>query len=154
LALLEKAADPDPAQATFYGHAKGVTRPHERASRYWRNAMYHELLDDWERIADLLAEHAIVGTHRRRHDGCVRLFPDGKSEAPWHFAGTFFWLRNRETFADDRWRRVWQPAGWGAEAWPGRMFAFEDSACVAFEGLDDVYNPDRYPDPIEDEEDW
>src|SRR5690606_265454 len=50
MALLERVANPDPAEATFYAHAKGVTRPDELGPELWRNAMYHELLDDWPRV--------------------------------------------------------------------------------------------------------
>ncbi len=156
LRLLESVADPDPHTATFYAHAKGVGKDvcclgPPRGSRYWRNAMYHELLDDWTRINELLIDSAIVGTHRRQHNENHQIYPDGQSTSPWHFAGTFFWFRNRNVFSTDRWREVWQPTGWGAEAWPGRMFDFEQSACVAYDGLEDLYNPDVYFPQIEDE---
>lgn len=157
LPLLERIQSDDPCEATFYAHAKGVAKDvlclgDPKGSRYWRNAMYRELLDDWERIAELLDEYPVVGTHRRLHSEQPNIFPDGQSSSPWHFAGTFFWFRNRDVFATDRWREVWQPAGWGAEAWPGRMFDFQQSACVAYDGLSDVYNPDSYFPQIEDDD--
>lgn len=156
LHLLESVADPDPHTATFYAHAKGVGKDvcclgPPRGSRYWRNAMYHELLDDWARINELLIDSAIVGTHRRQHNENHQIYPDGQSTSPWHFAGTFFWFRNNDVFSTDRWREIWQPTGWGAEAWPGRMFEFEQSACVAYDGLEDLYNPGVYFPQIEDE---
>ncbi len=156
LVLLESVADPDPQTATFYAHAKGVGKDvcclgPPRGSRYWRNAMYHELLDDWSRINELLIDSAIVGTHRRQHNEKHQIYPDGQSTSPWHFAGTFFWFRNQDVFSTEKWRDVWQPTGWGAEAWPGRMFDFEQSACVAYDGLEDLYNPDVYFPQIEDE---
>jgi PAS domain-containing protein len=156
LPLLKRIADPDPHTATFYAHAKGVAKDvlclgDPLGSRYWRNAMYHELLDDWERINELLEDYAIVGTHRRQHNEDHRIYPDGQSESSWHFAGTFFWFRNADVFATNQWREVWQPTGWGAEAWPGRMFDFEQSACVAYDGLVDHYNPASYDPQIEDE---
>lgn len=156
LPLLECVADPDPEAATFYAHAKGVAKDvlclgDPAGSRYWRNAMYHELLDDWERIDELLTDHAIVGTHRRQHLEQPRIYPDGKSESPWHFAGTFFWFRNQDAFATTKWRDVWQPTGWGAEAWPGRMFDFDQSACVAYDGLVECYDPNSYDLQLEDE---
>jgi hypothetical protein len=114
--------------------------------------MYHELLDDWERIAELLVDHATVGTHRRQHLEQTRIYPDGQSESTWHFAGTFFWFRNLDAFATTKWRDVWQPTGWGAEAWPGRMFDFDQSACVAYEGLAEHYNPASYDPQIEDDD--
>ncbi len=156
LPLLESIADPAPHTATFYAHAKGVGKDvcclgPPLGSRYRRNAMYHELLDDWSRINELLIDSAIVGTHRRQHNENHQIYPDGQSTSPWHFAGTFFWFRNADVFSTDRWREVWQPTGWGAEAWPGRMFDFEQSACVAYDGLEDLYNPAVYFPQIEDE---
>jgi len=156
LPLLESIADSDPHTATFYAHAKGVGKDvcclgDPKGSRFWRNAMYHELLDDWSRIDELLTDSAIVGTHRRQHNENHHIYPDGQSSSSWHFAGTFFWFRNADAFATEKWREVWQPTGWGAEAWPGRMFDFEQSACVAYDGLEDVYNPDLYSPQIEDE---
>lgn len=156
LALLESVADSDPHTATFYAHAKGVGKDvcclgPPRGSRYWRNSMYHELLDDWSRINELLIDSAIVGTHRRQHNENHQIYPDGQSTSPWHFAGTFFWFRNQDVFSTEKWREVWQPTGWGAEAWPGRMFDFEQSACVAYDGLEDLYNPAVYFPQIEDE---
>jgi hypothetical protein len=157
LPLLECVADPDPEAATFYAHAKGVAKDvlclgDPLGARYWRNAMYHELLDDWERIAELLVEHAAVGTHRRQHEEQTRIYPDGQSESTWHFAGTFFWFRNLDAFSTTKWRDVWQPTGWGAEAWPGRMFDFDQSACVAYDGLVEHYNPASYDPQIEDDD--
>lgn len=111
-------ASTDPVEATFYAHAKGVAKDilcsgDPLGSRYWRNAMYHELLDDWERIAELLEEYPVVGSHRRHHPEQPQIYPDGQSSSEWHFAGTFFWFRNRDVFATNRWREVWQPTGWG-----------------------------------------
>ncbi|MFV0443115.1 MAG: hypothetical protein ACK5Q5_06060 [Planctomycetaceae bacterium] len=156
LKLLEEVVSTDPTEATFYAHAKGVAKDilcsgDPRGSRYWRNAMYHELLDDWDRIAELLEEYPVVGTHRRYHAEQPQIYPDGQSVSDWHFAGTFFWFRNRDVFETNRWREVWQPTGWGAEAWVGRMFPFDQSTCVAYDGLVDHYNPDSYAPQIEDE---
>lgn len=156
LKLLEQVVSTDPAEATFYAHAKGVAKDvlcsgDPLGSRYWRNAMYHELLDDWDRIAELLEDYPVVGTHRRHHPDQPTIYPDGQSASDWHFAGTFFWFRNQDVFRSDRWREVWQPTGWGAEAWVGRMFPFERSACVAYDGLIDHYNPDSYCPQLDDE---
>lgn len=156
LKLLERVASTDPSEATFYAHAKGVAKDilcsgDPVGSRYWRNAMYHELLDDWERIAELLEEYPVVGTHRRHHAEQPQIYPDGQSSSDWHFAGTFFWFRNWDVYATNRWRDVWQPTGWGAEAWVGRIFPFDQSACLAYDGLEDAYNPDSYCPQIDDE---
>lgn len=156
LKLLEQVASTDPAEATFYAHAKGVAKEvlcsgDPLGSRYWRNAMYHELLDGWDRIAELLEEYPVIGSHRRHHPHHPTIYPDGQSSSDWHFGGTFFWFRNSDVYATNRWREVWQPTGWGAEAWVGRMFAFDQSACVAYDGLEDAYNPDSYFPQIDDE---
>lgn len=155
LKLLEQVASTDQNEATFYAHAKGVAKDihcsgDPLGSRYWRNAMYHELLDGWDRIAELLEEYPVVGSHRRHHPQHPTIYPDGQSSSDWHFGGTFFWFRHRDVFATNRWREVWQPTGWGAEAWVGRMFPFDQSACVAYDGLEDAYNPDSYFPQIDD----
>ena len=97
LPLLEAVQSVDPDEATFYAHAKGVTTIGDAEGvMYWRNLMYHALLDDPEAIKDALTRYAIVGTHRMT---MPTEYPDGKS-GPWHFAGSYFWFRNDALFGE------------------------------------------------------
>lgn len=158
LPLLISMADPDERQATFYAHTKGnSTAGSVEGSVYWRNAMYHHLLD---RVGDCMEEletHACVGTHKMiwppDHEPP---YPTRLRHGHWMLAGTFFWFRNDRVFSHPRWRHV--PADrYGAEAWLSGMFPPQDAASV-FQLWDEwtyptpnPYDPALYPDPIADE---
>lgn len=140
--LLEKVHSVDPKEATFYAHAKGVrSRGNSEGIMYWRNMMYHELLDDPGRIKHLLDNHALVGTHRRQNHP----MPDRAqgNTANWHYSGTFFWFRNRDWFSRPNWRKI--PAtGWAVEGAPGFLFPVNSGACLVKDGIADPYNPASY----------
>ncbi len=149
LPLLELVESIDPTEATFYAHAKGVaTVGNAEGVMFWRNLMYHALLDDVELVRRSLAEFPTVGTHRKNRNV---VYPDGIATSPWHFSGTYFWFRNADVFSRG-WREALQPSGWGVEAWPGRMFAVEESACLAMENPVNPYDPATYTTRIADED--
>jgi len=132
LPLLEAIADTDPWTATFYAHTKGnSTRANALGAEYWRNSMYHHLLDQAQVCRDLLLSHPCVGTHKMLWpDAKYTPFPSKISNANcWMFAGTFFWIRNRDVFSRDDWRDV-RVDRYGAEAWLGQMFARDQAATV------------------------
>lgn len=146
LQLVQSKSD---REASFFAHAKGViTKGNTDAVRYWRNLMYHVLLDDMEHIKKLFEKYLILGTHRRRN---VR-FHDGKTQAPWHFAGTFFWFRH-DAFFTRQWTKI-PETGWGVEACPGVLFKPEEAACLVKEGIPNPYDVRAYKpeERIEDEE--
>jgi len=175
LPLLEAVQSTDPGEATFYAHAKGVTTIGDvEGVMYWRNLMYHALLDDPEAIKDALTRYAIVGTHRKT---TTAEYPCG-AKSPWHFAGSFFWFRNDALFGrrslvigpsslvegmqapvsrvtNDKgpmtndgiaatWRDV-PPHGWGVEAYPAAMFDLEEACCLAMDEPVNAYDPATYP---------
>lgn len=138
----------DPNEATFYAHAKGVaTVGDTKGVTYWRNAMYHELLDDPEKIEETLVTHPMVGTHRKHDHG----FPDGTQGGGWHFAGTYWWLRH-DAFFGKPWRKILPNTGWGMEALPGLMFEYDEVACIFGDEMANPYNPASYVEPINDPE--
>jgi hypothetical protein len=150
--LLDEVVAVDERYATFYAHAKGVaTIGDAEGVMYWRNLMYHALLDDPEEIAELLTRYAVVGTHRKARPV---VYPDGVTESPWHFAGSYFWFRNDALFnrnrlgdTNDR-RRPWRkipPHGWSVEAYPGLMFTLDESCCLAMPEPVNAYDPATYP---------
>jgi len=141
-------------EATFYAHAKGVaTIGDAEGVMYWRNLMYHALLDDPERIKDALTRYAVVGTHRKTR---AVVYPDGVTNSAWHFAGSFFWFR---TASGGRQPPVCpaavpgkqgadaprSPSGWGVEAWPAANFALDESCCLAMPEPTNPYDPATYP---------
>lgn len=146
-------------EMTFYAHTKGnSTTDSRRGSEYWRNAMYHHLLDDFERVADLMVDHVAVGTH------LMHWPPDRLSPFPtmlavphrWMFAGTFFWFRSDAVFKNPDWRNVPHDR-YGAEAWLGGLFPAEQAASV-FQPWDrdqyptpSPYDPTLYANPIVDD---
>lgn len=159
LPLLVSVADPDPRQATFYAHTKGnSTDGSVQGSVYWRNAMYHHLLD---RVGDCMEEletHACCGTHKMIWGHCKLgpPYPSGLNHGGWMLAGTFFWFRNDRVFSHSNWRHV--PADrYGAEAWLSGLFHWAEAASV-YQLWDEYeypapnpYDPGLYHDQIEDE---
>jgi hypothetical protein len=95
-------------EATFYGHTKGnSTDASVLGATYWRNAMYHHLLDRAGECMDALQTHAFVGCHKMvwpRH--CSSPFPTRLAVGNWMLAGTFFWFRNDFVFKHPAWRRI------------------------------------------------
>jgi ubiquinone/menaquinone biosynthesis C-methylase UbiE len=157
LPLLEAVCSTADDEATFYAHAKGVASGGDpKAVTYWRNSMYHALLDDLPKIKAALADHPCVGTHRRHHPtgrypefGNIPVFPDGNADSTWHFAGTFFWFRNRDVFSHPRWREI-RPTGYFAEAYLSMLFSYEQSCCVLMDNPSDPYDAGTYPEKIPD----
>lgn len=115
LSMLES---PKEDEATFYCHAKGVTRKEPMLSRIrtWIEAMYVLNLTHPLAIDKLLEKYATVGCFRQNlvHAG-----------APWCFAGTFFWLKHSEIFKRN-WRDI-NPEKYGVEGYPGRHMRFGES---------------------------
>ena len=53
------------------------------------------------------------------------MYKGGYKPAPWHYAGTFFWLSNRELF-----KRNWRDIGdcrHGVEMYPGYQFSEQEA---------------------------
>ena len=157
LPLLLSVADPDPRQATWYGHSKGnSTEGSVKGSIYWRNAMYHHLLDRWQECMEELETHAAVGTHKMVWPPGFRPYPSGLDHGNWMFAGTFYWFRHARVFNHPDWRQVPMDR-YGAESWLAGLFDQSEAASVYQLWPDDAhpapnpYDPTLYPDPIEDE---
>lgn len=115
--MLGRLRSVDPDEATFYAHAKGVTRnPKEvEGIRLWLKAMYVLNLESIAAVEWALARYGTVGCFRHavKHGG-----------ASWCFAGTFFWLRHYDLFTRD-WRRIDQSI-YGVEGYPGMHFRWDE----------------------------
>ena len=93
-----------PNEITFYAHAKGVRPRYSGGNlgfalkniRIWRNAMYYFLLNDIDKIENILSEHPCVG--------CFKML--GGLPVPWFYAGTFFWFNHSKVFSDVNWQRI------------------------------------------------
>lgn len=117
LPLLDAVHTLDPAEATFYGHAKGVSRAKNVHSveKAWAECMYHHCLDFPDRVRDALARKAMYGVS----------FP---IETSWIYPGTFWWFHNASLFKRHDWRTLDnkisnEGIGWSVEAFPNRFFA-------------------------------
>jgi SAM-dependent methyltransferase len=131
--LLEAVKTSDPSEATFYAHAKGVSRgpsihPVEKA---WAECMYHHCLDFPERVMDAIGRRGMYGV-------------SFQCERRWIFPGTFWWFHNASLFAKPGWDTLRNPMtteglGWSVEAFPNRFFADDCERVYP----DIKYPPDR-----------
>lgn len=110
--------------AVFYCHAKGCTHQRDAPSHLWCDAMASACLDYPALIDSVMAKKPIAGAFRST-------MQVGLSSASFHFAGTFWWADIAALAARD-WRR-WDTEFWGAESYPGMVFAPWDSACLFFD---------------------
>jgi hypothetical protein len=119
----------DPSEATFYAHAKGVTRPVNPGTTIhtWTRLMYETCLDYWPLVERTLARFPLAGTFKKVGRGFAG------SDSSWHYSGTFYWARNVELFRRD-WRRV-DPVWWGTESYPGLHFGADEAGCLFHESV-------------------
>ncbi|MCI0358633.1 MAG: hypothetical protein L0211_09125 [Planctomycetaceae bacterium] len=142
LPLLISVSDPSQDQATFYAHTKGNSTEQDRsAAIYWRNMMYHELLDSWQECVDDLRFYAAIGTQLMCWPPDTPPYPTRLRHGTWMFSGTFFWFRNSAVFSHPHWRSV--PADrYGAEAWLSGLFPVH-----AVKSRWQAWPPGSYPTP-------
>lgn len=122
LGLLESEREDE---ATFYAHAKGVTRKgaYLEPVLNWSRLMYDANLSRPALVDRKLAESPAVGCLRWEHEPPRR---------GWCFAGTFFWLRHSALFTRD-WRRI-DRGFYGVEDYPGAQFEKKESYCLGGSG--------------------
>lgn len=154
-ALLPLLYSLDPSEATFFAHTKGTWNRQlsPLGIMYWRNALYHHLLDDFAGVERLLEDHAAVG-------GCLLVlgkgrqrFPSGLRHGSWHYSGTFFWFRHDQVFSHPQWSEIPHDR-YGAEAYLGGLLPVEEAATVyqpsAPEKEGRYYDPEVHPDRLAD----
>jgi hypothetical protein len=136
----------DPVHRVFYAHAKGVTKPFDPgvAVHRWAALLYTTLLDYLPLVDRLLERFPVAGSLKKHA-------PLPNSRSPWHYSGSFFWVRLADA-TPARVRAI--DRSWcGNEAWPGRHFPGEQAAVVFGEGGPelDLYRRDYLNDVIEKE---
>lgn len=135
-----------PGDVTFRAHAKcarhTITIDDPTATIYrWTRAMW-DLNCHWPAVRSILEKYATCGAFRRQ------MFGMGRSWGPWHYSGSFYWFRNRDTFAR-HWRNL-PNAYWGAEAWPGLIFPYlSESGLLVSDNTGDLYNLSYWEQTIE-----
>jgi hypothetical protein len=128
--MLERVANLDPNEMTFVCHAKGATHGHDDSVCHcWLDVMAAACLDSPELIECALEDAAICGAFRTR---------SGHLNVPWHFSGTFYWLRHDRAFARN-WRNIHRHYC-GTESWPGLQFGWEESKCLFLDHPQSLYD--------------
>lgn len=129
--LMRGVENIDPRQITLYGHGKGskYTPPQLKHHKVqaWAGVMYSVLLDYPRLVENSLIDHAIAGAFLKSGNRF------GELEQAWHFAGTFFWIKNDRIFNRPDWPHI-AKAWWGVESWPGVICKREEAACLLMEG--------------------
>lgn len=157
--LLETIRTGDPTAAFFYAHTKGTANKAGDATgiMYWRNAMYHNLLDRWDDVATALRRYSAVGTNKLRWRG-QKGFPNNfNPQKRWMFAGTFFWMRCDRVFSDPKALTV-ADNRFAVEGWPATFLDADESVSL-FQPWSwksefkwgNSYDPAIYMDPIADD---
>jgi hypothetical protein len=102
---------------TWYGHAKGTKYPQGQAGIVprWTSLMYRSTLDHYSEVYKSLEQFPITGSLKRY----------GEFNKPntwrWHYSGTFYWFRNKETFSRPEWTRL-VPFYGCVECWPSCVY--------------------------------
>jgi SAM-dependent methyltransferase len=117
LRLLDTVRTKDRSVATFYAHAKGVSRARtvHTVEKAWASCLYHYCLDFPERVTEALSRKSMYGV-------------SFKVETTWIYPGTFWWFHNASLFEQPDWNTLDNPTtkeglGWSVEAFPNRFFA-------------------------------
>jgi hypothetical protein len=127
--LFSRVQSRRPGHATFYGHAKGVTRKGHPQVMDWTRLLYETNLDYWPAVEELLGKYPVVGSFKKTGRG----WPVYESLSEWHYSGSFFWFRNRELFSKPDWFRIdrfWS----GIEPYPSLHWSVRDAGCLFMEG--------------------
>ncbi|HEY5313826.1 MAG TPA: hypothetical protein VIK18_14960, partial [Pirellulales bacterium] len=135
------------AEATFYGHAKGVRRAIQDAVRPWSEKMYHHNLDRWAEVREILSAWPCCGIARV---GASPLAVQGATACRWHYSGTYFWFRNDALFGayssphapreeGPRWDKIHDHSH-AVEAYLGTQFPISEAYCLAYQDAGQVYS--------------
>lgn len=125
--LLGRIKSVNPEEATFYAHSKGgATTANVVGATRWRNAMYHFLLDDMDKVEQALLRYAAVGTTRITKKTKKWIVPTGKTlPCSWIFAGTFFWFRHDAVFSRPEAMQIHEDR-YAVEGWLGTFLDVTD----------------------------
>jgi hypothetical protein len=67
----------------------------------------------------------------------------------WHFAGTFWWARHDKLFSQPDWDKL-PVHRYAVEAYLANFFKSEEAACLAYDGIEDPYDPTIWQDGVAD----
>lgn len=164
VALIYALQNCNPNEATFYAHTQGTTpyhnthRQRQLAKTFWRNRMYHELLDNWPAVAHELQTHATAGIYLIDYTDTGQTPPESPTGGPWgwwHYCGTFFWFRHDHVYRNPRWSMFpddcYAPEMWLGSFLPSRLAAtLHQPYHQKANPQPDYYDPKTHVDPIDD----
>ncbi len=140
LDLVGRVETQDPRHITFYGHAKGTTRrPNDTAAAgHWADVMYQTCLDFPALVEEQLKRFHVTGSFKNHGPAFVG------SSSHFHYAGSFFFFRNKELFKRD-WRNI-DVEWYGSESAPGKWFKPEEGGSLFLPntGAFTLYNEASY----------
>lgn len=132
---------------TWYGHAKGVTRPVDHGPvKQWVEACFDAALAAPGVISEHLREATFTGPFRRTM--LHRRWRKLGSRSGWHFSGTFFWWHN-ERVQQKNWNRI-ELHKYGVEAWPALVANRDESRCIFGDDAADLYLESTWNDGMSD----
>jgi hypothetical protein len=138
-----------PRDVTFFAHAKGVRHPANAGVTVhtWTTILYETLLDYWPLIEKVLTAHPLAGSFKRTS----RAF----NGVPWHYSGTFLWVRNADFFVRN-WRGGIPRKWWGTEGVWGKLYAAHEGGLVFKTGAAemDLYTMPVMTRVLEEYEQW
>lgn len=141
---LEKVASSDPNEVTFRCHAKGSKHQNFGGEAHtvqrWTEAMYETCLDDLPAVDAALESHPMAGPFKRY---------TGLPQVPFHFSGSFYWLRHVPIFQRN-WRLTIQQYA-GVELWPGKICQPYEAACLFHDNAGNIYDLNEWTNRIEPE---
>lgn len=143
LAMIESR---DPAEATFYFHAKGVRRANQTAIRPWCKAIYEHNLDRFDEVREILSAYPVCGIAKIPQN--PNAFPGGGN---WHFAGTGFWFNHAALFSRTHWHSIHDHSH-AVEGYLSTQFDSDDAYCLAYAGIANVYSASTWIDPPQNPE--
>lgn len=151
LAAMREIASPDPSEAVFYAHTKGVSHLDQRVVRPWTAAMYHHNLDRLDDALWLLRRCSCAGI-AKRYGYFDHLFLNGPPSEwtfpkrpwhRWHYAGNFWWVRHDRLFSRPDWDRL--PLHlYAVEGYLANFFTSDEAACLALDGIGEPYDPQTW----------
>lgn len=148
LPALREVASTNSCEAVFYAHTKGVSHRDQVAVRAWTTAMYHHNLDRIDEVQRLLPRWPCVGIAKRHGHFeylCLGLHRQEWTyhKRPWHgwhFSGTFWWVRHDKLFSRPDWDQIDMHA-YAVEGYLANFFTSEEAIGLAFDEIDDPYDP-------------
>jgi hypothetical protein len=141
---LEKVASSDPNEVTFRCHAKGAKYQNFGGKAHtvqrWTEVMYETCLDDLPAVDAALESHPMAGPFKRY---------TGLPQVPFHFSGSFYWLRHVPIFQRN-WRLTIQQYA-GVELWPGKICQPYEAVCLFHDNAGNIYDLNEWKNRIEPE---